>query len=407
MEETIQSNQMDVDKEEARPNPEVPSLPQERHIWRMPELPPIPQGLNHFQVAAIEIYQCQSKNWFRAAKEEEWEICSSLWQGAMSSYLHIKCFLGQEKTIDLLGGWSPLSCKDKVKKIKNWLRNQSLLSIDQKKELEMTPALETEAPVASTSSKPAPEVSKDKPKGPQKKQKCPKNHQGKCKGKANWHRPYPQGYSNGIHSQGAGKDEQDFSMQINHVQTSINVEIGKLHAKQTKITLDMSDLKRHDRKYTEWYKLTNAIFDSIINACSKIESTCHVQNDEMEYPSIFKINDQLKILQDHVLKIVENTNQFPTHLAKSDSERQRLKNEIIANLEQIHKNYVPHMPRHFTPLTEEKPFFKGSFTPLLVRNVVSFKDIPKLEEWPTFSGEGEYNHIEFIRTIDIYVTRRL
>ncbi|MBW0590620.1 hypothetical protein O181_130335, partial [Austropuccinia psidii MF-1] len=37
------SNQMDVDKEEARPNPEVPSLPQERHIWRMPELPPIPQ----------------------------------------------------------------------------------------------------------------------------------------------------------------------------------------------------------------------------------------------------------------------------------------------------------------------------------------------------------------------------
>ncbi|MBW0491394.1 hypothetical protein O181_031109 [Austropuccinia psidii MF-1] len=40
----------------------------------------------------------------------------------------------------------------------------------------------------------APEVSKDKPKGPQKKQKGPTNHQGKGKGKANWHRPYPQGY---------------------------------------------------------------------------------------------------------------------------------------------------------------------------------------------------------------------
>ncbi|MBW0590860.1 hypothetical protein O181_130575 [Austropuccinia psidii MF-1] len=194
MEATIQSNQMDVDKEEARPNPEVPSLPQERHIWRMPELPPIPQGLNHFQVAAIEIYQFQYKNWFRAAKEEEWEICSSLWQGAMNFYLHIKSFLGKEKTIELLRGWSPLSCKDKVKNIKNWLKNQSLLSIDQKKELKRTPALEAEAPVASTSSKPAPEVSKDKPKGPQKKQRGPKNHQGKGKGKANWHRPYPQGY---------------------------------------------------------------------------------------------------------------------------------------------------------------------------------------------------------------------
>ncbi|MBW0587149.1 hypothetical protein O181_126864 [Austropuccinia psidii MF-1] len=112
----------------------------------------------------------------------------------MNSYLHIKSFLGQEKTIELLGGWSPLSCKEKVKKIKNWVKKQSLLAIDQKKELEMTPALETEAPVASTSFKPAPEKSKDKPKGPQKKQRGPKNHQGKGKGKANWHRPYPQGY---------------------------------------------------------------------------------------------------------------------------------------------------------------------------------------------------------------------
>ncbi|MBW0518259.1 hypothetical protein O181_057974 [Austropuccinia psidii MF-1] len=103
--------------------------------------------------------------------------------GGMNSFLHIKSFMGQEKTIELLGGWIPLSCKDKVKKIKNWWKKQSLLSIDQKKKFEMTPALEPEGPVASTSSKLAPEGSKDKPKGP-------KNHQGK----ANWHRPSPQGY---------------------------------------------------------------------------------------------------------------------------------------------------------------------------------------------------------------------
>ncbi|MBW0471121.1 hypothetical protein O181_010836 [Austropuccinia psidii MF-1] len=46
--------------------------------------------------------------------------------------------------------------------------------------------------LASTSSTPAPEVSKDKPKRPQSK--GPKNHQEKGKGKANWHRPYPQGH---------------------------------------------------------------------------------------------------------------------------------------------------------------------------------------------------------------------
>ncbi|MBW0585813.1 hypothetical protein O181_125528 [Austropuccinia psidii MF-1] len=110
----------------------------------------------------------------------------------MNYYLHIKSFLGQEKTIELLGGWNPFFCKDKVKKIKNWLKNQSILFVDQKKELEMTPALE-EGPVVSTSSKPSPEASKGKPKGPQNKKKDPKNHQGKGKGKENWHRPSPQG----------------------------------------------------------------------------------------------------------------------------------------------------------------------------------------------------------------------
>ncbi|MBW0539970.1 hypothetical protein O181_079685 [Austropuccinia psidii MF-1] len=121
----------------------------------------------------------------------------------------------------------------------------------------------------------------------------------------------------------------------------------------------------------------------------------------MEDLSILNINDQLKILKDHVLKIAKNTNQFATHLAKSDSERQKLKNEIIANLEQIHNNYEPHMPRNSTPLKEEKLSVKESVTPFLGENVISAKDIPKLEEWPAFSGEGEYSHIEFIRTIDM------
>ncbi|MBW0463711.1 hypothetical protein O181_003426 [Austropuccinia psidii MF-1] len=54
----------------------------------------------------------------------------------------------------------------------------------------MTPALVKEGPVVSTTSKPAPAQSKDKPKGPQKKQRGPRKNQGK----ANWNRPYPQGY---------------------------------------------------------------------------------------------------------------------------------------------------------------------------------------------------------------------
>ncbi|MBW0526719.1 hypothetical protein O181_066434 [Austropuccinia psidii MF-1] len=54
MEATIQSNKMDGNKEEARPNPEVLNLPQERHIWRIPEFPPITQGEYHRTLRRLE-----------------------------------------------------------------------------------------------------------------------------------------------------------------------------------------------------------------------------------------------------------------------------------------------------------------------------------------------------------------
>ncbi|MBW0470479.1 hypothetical protein O181_010194 [Austropuccinia psidii MF-1] len=164
----------------------------------------------------------------------------------------------------------------------------------------------------------------------------------------------------------------------------------------------MSELNRNYKKNIEWYQLTNVRLDSIINTCDRIESKYQVQNDGMEDLSIFNINDQLRILKDHIVEISDNTNQFATHLAKIDSERQRLKDEIIVNVEQIHKNYEPHMPRHSTPLTEEKLSVKGSLTPLLGEHVISAKDIPKLEECPAFPGEGEYSHIELIRAIDMW-----
>ncbi|MBW0512575.1 hypothetical protein O181_052290 [Austropuccinia psidii MF-1] len=37
-----------------------------------------------------------------------------------------------------------------------------------------------------------------------------------------------------------------------------------------------------------------------------------------------------------------------------------------------------------------------------VETSFNFKDIPRLEEWPTFSGEGEYNHLEFMKTTDMF-----
>ncbi|MBW0564544.1 hypothetical protein O181_104259 [Austropuccinia psidii MF-1] len=161
----------------------------------------------------------------------------------------------------------------------------------------------------------------------------------------------------------------------------------------------MKDLQKNEKQPAEMHKSAITTLELLINTCDRIESKYQVQNDKMEDLSILNMNDQ--ILKDNVLEIAKNTNQFATHLAKSDSERQKLKNDIIANVEPTHKNYEPHIPRHSTPLTEEKPSVKESLTPFLGENAISAKDIPKLVEWPKPSGEGEYNHIELIRTIDM------
>ncbi|MBW0493327.1 hypothetical protein O181_033042 [Austropuccinia psidii MF-1] len=60
------------------------------------------------------------------------------------------------------------------------------------------------------------------------------------------------------------------------------------------------------------------------------------------------------------------------------------------------------MPRHPTPLTEGKHSVKQSLFPFLGENPICKNNITKLEEWKTFSGEGEYNHIELITTIDMF-----
>ncbi|MBW0494041.1 hypothetical protein O181_033756 [Austropuccinia psidii MF-1] len=191
--------------------------------------------------------------------------------------------------------------------------------------------------------------------------------------------------------------------EIQFVDISMNVELGNIDASLTKITSDINDLKKNERVSAEFHNSTTDRLDIICNTCDRIESKFQFQNDEMEEISTTTINEQLTFLTNNVLEIAKHTNQFATHLERSNSERQKLKDEILANVEKIHKNYEPspHIPRYSTPFTEDNLSVRENWTPFLGENAISPKDIPRLEEWLKFSAEGEYNHIEFIRTIDI------
>ncbi|MBW0553111.1 hypothetical protein O181_092826 [Austropuccinia psidii MF-1] len=284
MEATIPFNQMDVEKEEEIPSSEVASLPKERHIWRMPELPPFPNVCTH-----------------------------------------------------------KLSC-ELLKKIKNWLKNRSLFIHRPEEEVGNDPKFGERRPSGVYQLQKSPRTNptdlrrRKIPKPSRKQQRQSKLAQtlptrvqgpqiaafshGKCL-------QYGQN-SHGIHSQKAGKDEQDLSIriieEIKFFKSSIDVEIGRYDAKLNKITSDISELKRNDKTSTEWYKLGNVKFYSITNKCDRIESKFQVQEDEMRDISISHINEKLAILREQALEIINNTNQFATHLEKRDSERQKLKN---------------------------------------------------------------------------------
>ncbi|MBW0565336.1 hypothetical protein O181_105051 [Austropuccinia psidii MF-1] len=170
--------------------------------------------------------------------------------------------------------------------------------------------------------------------------------------------------------------------EIQFFKSRINVEIGKIDAKLTKIKLDINYLKKNNRNSAELHNYTIAKLELISNTCERIGRNYQVQDYEMEDLSTTNINYQLKIMKYQVLTVFNITNQFAIHLARSDSERQKLKDEILAHVEQIHKSYEPnqHIPRHFTPFTEEKNPVKGGINPFLGENAISTKDIPKLEE---------------------------
>ncbi|MBW0539394.1 hypothetical protein O181_079109 [Austropuccinia psidii MF-1] len=361
MEATIQSNEMDVDKEEARPNPEVPNLPQERHIWRIPELPPIPQGghellLTHQELSGSGEYHRDLRRLERIVLQRQVQKDKALVEETKSFVHTPEERVGNDSSFGNRGPSGVYQLQTRSRSVQGQAQRTPEGTERSK---EPSRQGQTQSQLAHT----LPTRVQDTQIEAFSRGQCIQHGQN----------------SDVIHSQGERKDEQNLSMQIiqqiHFVKSSIDVELGKLDAKINKITSDISELKRNDKKNTEWYQLKNVRLDSIINTCDIIESKCQI--DEMEDLSIFNINDQLKILEDHILEIAKNTNQFATHLAKIDSERQKLMNEIIANVEKIHKNYEPHMPRHSTPLTEGKLSVKGSLTPLLGENFISARDITK------------------------------
>ncbi|MBW0556264.1 hypothetical protein O181_095979 [Austropuccinia psidii MF-1] len=184
----------------------------------------------------------------------------------MNSYLHIKNFLGQEKTIELLGVCTPFSCKDKVKKDKELVEEPNDF-IQRPEEgtgnyssFGRRPSGIYQLPTSSRNIQLEAQRTSEKEERSQEPSWKVKRQSKLAQALPTrvWD-PQIGTFSHGqcsqygldcygIHSQRAGKDEQDLSMQmiqeIQLLKPIIDVQLGKFNAKLKKITSDISELKK-------------------------------------------------------------------------------------------------------------------------------------------------------------------
>ncbi|MBW0577322.1 hypothetical protein O181_117037 [Austropuccinia psidii MF-1] len=128
--------------------------------------------------------------------------------------------------------------------------------------------------------------------------------------------------------------------------------------------------------------------------------------NQPDYNSTSLITGQLSELKLQVQNLEHSTGQnaalFQEQSEKSDKARLELKEDIQSSINNI--SLKNELPRQSTPILDRNVLDDLHHTILgnEVETACNFKDIPKLGEWPTFNGEGEYNYMYFMKTIDMF-----
>ncbi|MBW0589800.1 hypothetical protein O181_129515 [Austropuccinia psidii MF-1] len=121
------------------------------------------------------------------------------------------------------------------------------------------------------------------------------------------------------------------------------------------------------------------------------------------------LTKQLKDLRIQVQNLENSTGHnaplFEEQLEKSDKARLELKEEIESTINNL--SLKNELPRKSTPIPDRNVLSLNDDLHHKISNnaevetACNLKEIPISEEWPPFRGEGEYNHMEFMRTTNI------
>ncbi|MBW0537168.1 hypothetical protein O181_076883 [Austropuccinia psidii MF-1] len=267
----------------------------------------------------------------------------------MTSYLQVKKLMGPEKTVELLKGWKPMSFKGKVQKIKAWLKDQSMLSEDQKKRLAQenensqveAPQASTSKRYASTSAKQAQANPKDPPEGQAKGKALPKELQDSQEREDSNGQCVQRGKnSDGIQKQGRGKIEPIFSKEVDLVKLVNQIKMlnGEIITKlktleyiQKKLGNEILQVKESQKTIIGLKNVNKDNILSLTQIFAIIESkvTLINQPDDNSIPFIARQLQELRIqVQNLKNSTGHNAALFQEQLEKSDKAILQLKKGI-------------------------------------------------------------------------------
>ncbi|MBW0503165.1 hypothetical protein O181_042880 [Austropuccinia psidii MF-1] len=139
---------------------------------------------------------------------------------------------------------------------------------------------------------------------------------------------------------------------------------------------------------------------SLMQICARVKSKVTLLN-QPDDNSISFMTRQLKESRIQVQNLENSTSHnaalFQDQLEKSDKARLELKEDIPSSINNI--SLKNDFPRQSTPILDRNVLNLNNdlhhtvSSNAEVKTACNFKEIPRLEEWPTFSGEVEYNHI--------------
>ncbi|MBW0587060.1 hypothetical protein O181_126775 [Austropuccinia psidii MF-1] len=352
-------------------------------------------------------------------------------QGVMNSWHILKKFLKEEEIVRYFNGWNPLSSKPQIKKIKEYHAK--------KKE-----ATKEEAPSQPTSPRREEEQEKELEKTIFPKLQDPQNPKG-CHGQCLQH---GQNFD-GIQRQRGAKNEttpfpKEITLSPDVVNTLTELKSSILPLKDIKNSLlsfqeinnslsSLTKLVVQNKKEIDNMKfmIENNKPKVLIDNTQKLiqgqqelykyisdikEKTLTINYDV----SIDNLTEKLNKLSISVETFEEKTSSHQKllldHVEKSDEARMHLKDDIQSEIRLITDKMDKineansNMPKLSTPFSHIRSPVKPKeelTNPFITdlshqdNNQVLMKEAPQLKEWPTFTGEGEYDHMSFIKTIDM------